>query len=160
MRILDSLSRWMAYVSAVIMLLLMLLIVADVCGEYLGKWVDWARPITGATEIASFMLIIIVFPALAWAAITDKHVKVDLLMVRFPPRVQAIADSITMLLALGTYVTITWRSVLEAMVVYDTTSRLQLPHTPFYWVMVAGWFVFCLSIVTIVISNITKAVKR
>jgi TRAP-type C4-dicarboxylate transport system permease small subunit len=145
----------MGYVSSVMIILLMLLVVANICARYFFN-----NPITGSAEIASFMMIIIVFPALAWAAVTGKHVKVDLLMEHFPPRVQLIVDSITMLAALGVYIVITWRSVLESTIVYNTTSRLQLPSTPFYWIMTAGWFVFCLSIVALAIINISKAVKR
>ncbi len=155
MKILDYISRWMGYVSAVVIILLMLIVVANVCTRYFAN-----SPITGTAEIASFMMIIVVFPALAWAALTGKHVKVDLLVSHFSPRVQAIFDSITLLLALGTYTVITWRSVLEATVVYQTTSRLQLPHAPFYWVMVAGWAAFCLSILVLVIKNIAEAGKR
>lgn len=155
MKVIDSLSRWMTYVSAVVIILLMLLVVADVCGRYFFN-----NPITGASELASLMMIIVVFPALAWAALTGKHVKVDLLMERFSPRVQIIVDCITMLAALGMYIVITWQSVRNAMGVHDITSMIRLPHAPFHWVMVLGLAVFCLSIVVLAIQNITKAVKR
>jgi len=154
-KILDPLSRWMGYVSAVVIGLLMLLVTADVCGRYFFN-----NPIMGASELASFMMIVVVFPALAWAAITGKHVKVDLLVSRFPPRVQAILDSITMLAALGTYIVITWRSVLESMAVHNVTSLLRLPHAPFYWIMTVGLVVFCLTIVVLVIKNVAGAGKR
>lgn len=155
MKILDPLSRWMGYVSAVVIGLLMLIVVADVCGRYFFN-----SPITGASELACFMMIIVVFPALAWAAITEKHVKVDILMSHFPPRVQAIFDSITLLTALGIYIIITWRSVLESMAVHNVTSLLRLPHAPFYWIMTVGFAVFCLSIIVLVIKRVAKAGKR
>lgn len=145
----------MAYVSAVVIIILMILVVADICGRYFFN-----NPITGASELASFLMIIIVFPALAWTALAGKHVKVDLLMERFPPRAQAIFGSITLLLALGTYIVITWQSVLRSIMVNNITSLLRLPHQPFYWVMVVGWSVFCLSIIVLVIQNIIRAVKR
>lgn len=155
MKVLDTVCRWMGYVSAAVIIILMLLVVADVAGRYFFN-----NPITGASELACFLVIIIVFPALAWAALTDKHVKVDLLIARFPPRVQVIVDIITLLLTLGTYVVITWRSVLESMAVYDKTSLLRLPHAPFYWVMTVGLFIFCISILALVIKNIAEARKR
>ena len=155
MKILDSVSRWLGYVAAVIIGLLMLLVVADVCGRYLFN-----NPITGASELASFMMIIITFPALAWAALLRKHVTVELVMIHFSQRVQAIVNSIMLLLALGTYVIITWRSALESTAVNMITGMLRIPHAPFYWIMTLGWAIFCLSIVTLVIENITKAVKR
>lgn len=155
MKIIDSLSRWMGYVSAVVIILLMLLVTADVCGRYFFN-----NPITGASELASFLMIIIVFPALAWAALTGKHVKVDILVSRFSPRAQAILDSITLLAALGIYIIIIWQSVLESMAVGKVTSMLRLPHAPFYWIMVVGWGVFCLSIIALVIKRVAEAGKR
>lgn len=155
MKVLDPLSRWMGYVAAVIIGLLMLLVVADVCGRYFFN-----SPIMGASELASFMMIIVVFPALAWAALTWKHVKVDIIVGRFSPKVQAIFDSITLLAALGIFVVMTWRSVLESMAVNNVTSLLRLPHAPFYWTMVGGLAVFCLSIMVLVIKKVAEAGKR
>lgn len=155
MKILDSLSRWMGYVSAVVIGLLMLLVVADVCGRYFFN-----SPIMGASELACFLMIIIVFPALAWAALTDKHVKVDILVSRFPPRVQAIFSSAALLITLGIFAIMTWRSALESMATNNVTSLIRLPHAPFYWIMTAGLAVFCLSIVALVIKSVAEAGKR
>jgi C4-dicarboxylate transporter DctQ subunit len=145
----------MGYVSAVAVIALMLLVAANVCSRYLFN-----NPIMGSAELAKFLMIIVVFPALAWAALGGKHVKVDIVMERFSPRVQIIVDCITMLAALGIYVFITWQSVLQSAEVHDVTSMLGLPHAPFYWVMIVSWFVFCLATAVLVIQNITKAVKR
>jgi TRAP-type C4-dicarboxylate transport system permease small subunit len=145
----------MGYVSAVVIGLLMMVVVADVCGRYFFN-----SPIMGASELACFLMIVIVFPALAWAALTEKHVKVDILVSRFPPRVQAIFSSVTLLIVLGIFVIITWRSVLESMAVHNVTSLLRLPHAPFYWIMTVGLAVFCLSIVALVIKRVAEAGKR
>ena len=134
---------------------MMLLTVADVFLRYFFN-----APITGTAEITEFMLVIVIFPALAWCAVTGKHVKVDLILSLFPPRVQAIVDSITLLLVLGTFVIITWQSFLESKVVDSTTSLLGLSSAPFYWIMTLGYALFCLAVVTLVIENIIKGVKR
>lgn len=155
MKVIDTLSRWMGYVSSVLVVVLMLDVVADVCGRYF-----FDAPITGASELATLMMSIIIFSALAWATLAGKQIKVDLLMDRFPPRVQAIVNSITLLLALGLYGIITWRSVLEAQEVHDVSSYLRVSHTPFYWIMTVGFAVFCISIIVLVIKNIAQAVKR
>jgi TRAP-type C4-dicarboxylate transport system permease small subunit len=106
------------------------------------------------------MMVIIVFPSLGWAALGRLHVRVDLVVTRFPRRVQAIFNIITLLLALSTYVFITWQSFLESTVVYRQTSLLQISFTPFYWIMSVGFAVFCLAIVVLVIENINEAVKK
>ena len=155
MKVLDSLSRWMGYVSSAVITILMLLVTADVCGRYFAN-----SPITGASELARFMMIIIVFPALAWAAFAGKHIKVDILVERFPPRVQQILSSIMLLIALGIYGIITWQSALYSMEVDNITSMLRLPQSIFYWIMTAGLAVFCLSIAALVVKKIAEAVKR
>ena len=155
MKVIETLSRWMGYLSSALVIILMLDVVADICGRYFFN-----APILGASELATLMMVIIVFSALAWAALAEKHIKVDILMNRFPPRVQAIVNSITLLLALGIYGIITWRSALEAMGVHDVSSYLRVSHTPFYRIMTVGFTVFCISIIVLVIKNIAQAVKR
>ena len=134
--------------------LLMLLVVADVVGYQFGA------PIKGTPEISEFMIVIVVFLALAWCAVTRKHVRVDILVSRFSTKVQAILDSITLLAALAIYGIMTYRSVLESMSVHNVTSLLRLPHAPFYWIMTVGLAVFCLSIIAQVIKRIAEAGKR
>jgi TRAP-type C4-dicarboxylate transport system permease small subunit len=144
----------MAYLAAVTIIVLMLLVVANVCGRYVNK------PITGAAELACFLMVVIVFPALAWTAMAGKHVKVGLVVERFSPRVQIIVDCITMLVVLGMYAVITWQSFLKSMEISEVTSMIGLPHEPFYWVMAVGWAVFCLSIIALFLKRIAEAGKR
>ena len=155
MKIVYSLSRFAGYIATGVLGLMMLLTVADVLLRYF-----LSAPITGSTEITEFMMVIVVFPALAWCALTGKHVRVDLLVSYLPPRVQAIFSIITLLAALGTYIIITWQSFLESAVVNRQTSFLQLPFTPFYWVMSGGLALFCLAIVVLVIEDVAEALKR
>lgn len=155
MKPLNSLSRWMGYVSSVLVIVLMLLVTADVCGRYF-----FDSPITGASELARFMMIIIVFPALAWAAMDNKHISVGLIMERFPRRTQAIVNSIMLIGALGVYSVIAWQAALYSMKVDNITSTLRLPQSVFYWVMTVGFAVFCVAIIAQIVKNIAEAVKK
>ena len=154
MKTIYSLSRLAGYLATGILGLLMVLTVADVIG-YLFK-----APIRGTTELSEFMMVTVIFMALAWCAVTRKHVRVDLIVSRFPPRVRTILDSITLLATLGIFGIITWRSFLESMAVYDETSLLRLPHAPFYWIMTFGLALFSLAILVVLIENIAEARKR
>jgi len=155
MNIIRVVSRVLGYVATGFMMVLMLLTVVDVFLRYFFN-----APITGATEVSRLLMIIIVFPALGWAAIDRAHIRVDLIVSRIPPRLQAIIGSITFFIALVTYVIITWQSFLEAAVVKRQTSLLHLSFTPFYWVMSVGFAIFCLAIAALVVEDITKAVKK
>lgn len=155
MKMLGSISRWVGYVSAAAIIILMLLVTANVIGRYFFN-----SPITGAPEIACLLMIIIVFPALAWVALEGKHVKVDFIMDRFSPIAQAITDSITLIISLGIYAIISWRSFLAAMKSSDVSSLLSIPQAPFYWIMSVGWTLFAASIITLIIKNIAGVVKK
>jgi TRAP-type C4-dicarboxylate transport system permease small subunit len=145
----------MGYVSALAITVLMLLVTANVIGRYFFK-----SPITGTPEIACLLMIVIVFPALAWVALEGKHIKVDFIIERFSRRFQVITDSIMMLIILGIYSIITWESFPAAMTSTDVSSLLSIPQAPFYWVMAVGWAVFCVSILTLVIKRIAEAGKK
>ena len=145
----------MGYLATGMLGLLMVLTVANVILRDIFN-----RPIRGTPELSEFMMVIVIFLALAWCAIIRQHVRVELVVTRLPLRVQMVLNSITMFITLGIFVTITWRSFLESMIVYDTTSLLRLPHAPFYWIMTSGLIVFCLAIAVLLIENIAEARKR
>ena len=154
-KIIYFLSRLAGYIATGVLGLLMVLTVANVILRDLFN-----NPIRGTPELSEFMMVLVIFLALGWCAVTRKHVRVELIVDRFPRRIQIILESITLLITLGIFVIITWRSILESMAVYDTTSLLRLPHAPFYWIMTFGLAIFCLSITVLLIENIAEARKR
>jgi TRAP-type C4-dicarboxylate transport system permease small subunit len=154
MKIIHFLSRLFGYVSAVMLGLMMLLTVVDVFMRYVLN-----APITGATEISELMMVILVFPALAWIAIERSHIRVDLLVVKWPRKMQLIFEIVTLLLALAMFVIVTWRSFLESMEVREATSLLEVPEAPFHWVMTLGFAMLSLAIVSLVIENVVAMSK-
>lgn len=155
MKVIHNISRISGYVATGMLGIMMMVTVADVFMRYVFN-----RPITGTKEISEFLLVIVVFLALAWCAVARKHVKVDLLMSRFSMRTQLIVDTITLLAVLGIYVIITWQSFLESTEVDTITSIIKLPHSPLYWIMTLGFAIFCLAIISLVIENVIEASKR
>jgi TRAP-type C4-dicarboxylate transport system permease small subunit len=155
MKIIRIVSRVLGYVTSSFLILLMMITVIDVFLRFFFN-----SPITGTTEISQLMMIMIVFPALGWAAIDRVHIRVDLLVRQLSIRPSAVVNSITLLIALGVYIIITWRSFLESSVVNRQTSLIHLPFAPFYWVMSVSLAIFCLAILALIIEEIGKAVKR
>ena len=154
MKIIALLSRLAGYLATLALGLMMLLTVVDVFLRYFFN-----APITGATEITEFMMVVVVFPAFAWCAINRRHVMVALLVSYFPPRVQNIIDTITLLMSLGIFAIFTWQSFLESLEVGTRSALLDLPYAPFYWVLTLGFALFCLAIAALIIENIVKEVK-
>jgi len=150
----------MSYIATGMLCIMMILTVGDVTGRYLSKWVSWASPIKGTTELTELLMILVIFPTLAWCALQNKHVKVDLVLDHFPKKVQLIVSIITLLLTLVTYGIITWRNALESTAVYTTNTLINIPDSPFYWVLTAGLAVFCVVALTLLIKNIKEAGKK
>ena len=155
MKVIRTVNRVLGYVASSFLILLMMITVIDVFLRYFFN-----SPITGTTEISQLMMIIIVFPALGWAAIDRAHIRVDLLIRQLPKRPSAVVNAITFLLALGVYFIITWRSFLESAVVNRQTSLIHLPFAPFYWLMSVSLAIFCLAILALIIEEILKAVQK
>lgn len=135
---------------------MMLLTVADVFLRYAFR-----RPIIGTMEITQFMLVTLAFCALAWCAVTRKHLTVDLIVHRFPPRLQAIVDSTTLFVGLVVCAIIAWRSFLESLAVWRlglSSSQLLIPQFPFFMVIAAGCAMLCVVMVAQLIEDVAKAV--
>jgi len=157
MKPIRSLSRFMNAVACGVLVLMMLLTVSDVVLRSLLR-----RPILGTTELTENMMACLAFLALAWCAVERSHLKVDLVMIMLPARVQAIVDSLTLLAGLCLVGLISWRSFLEAMVVKELnieSSLLRIPAYPFYYVMAVGFAVLCLVMVMQFVERVGKAVK-
>jgi TRAP-type C4-dicarboxylate transport system permease small subunit len=154
MKIIHFFSRLLGYVSAVMLGCMMMLTVIDVFMRYVLN-----APITGATEVSELMMVIVVFPALAWIAVERTHIRVDLLVVKWPHRTQLLFEIVTLLLALATFVIITWQSVLESMEVNMATSLLEVPEAPFHWIMTVGFAMLCLAIVSHMVENVVTLIK-
>jgi TRAP-type C4-dicarboxylate transport system permease small subunit len=155
MKIIRSLSRLFGYVAMGMLGFMMLLTVADVSLRYLFN-----APITGATELSEFMMVIVVFPAFAWVAVERSHIRVDLLISTWSRRVQLIVEIFVLLLSLGTYCIIAWRAFIESMNVVTTSSLLSVPHSPFYWIMTVGFIMLCLAIISLVIEDVAFLGKK
>jgi TRAP-type C4-dicarboxylate transport system permease small subunit len=157
-KIINSLSRVLNYVAMGLLLMLMMLTVADVFLRF-----AFNSPISGASEMAALIMVCLVL-GVAWCAVKGGHVSIDMVISRFPPRVQAIVDSITLLIGLAISVIITWQGFLQSLweirVKYLAGYTLTWPTFPFWWIYLLGWAVLCLVMVTLVIQKIKVIVKR
>ena len=157
MKIIKSMSRAMNMAACGILAAMMLLTVSDVFLRYFFR-----RPILGTTEITESMMACLAFFAFAWCAVQNSHLKVDLVMSRFSPRVQAVVDSMTSFAGLVMVALIAWRSFVEAIAVkqlHIISSLLKMPAFPFYFIVSLGCAVLCLVMVAQMVRSIEKAAK-
>ena len=158
MKSINALSRLMNIAASIVLAAMMLITVADVFMRYFLK-----RPILGTTEITENMMVCLTFFGLAWCAAQQSHLRVDLVMSRFSPRVQALVDGMTTLAGLFMVALIAWRSLVEAIAVQQlniVSSLLRIPAYPFYYVITLGSALLALVMVAQVIQHFGKAVRK
>ena len=151
-------SRILNNIGISFLMLLMLLITADV---FLRAF--FRRPILGTNELSEFMMIIVVYLAMAYTQHTKSHVSVDLVISRFPQRVQDVVDTCIYLLSLFICSLITWRAFADInrlISINRVSDVLNVPVVPFQTVMAVGFFLFSLVLLLDFIHTLRKAIKK
>jgi len=136
---------------------MMFLTAADVTLRYVFN-----RPIPGSYELTEFLMAILVAFALAYTQVHKGHVSVDLVISRFPPRAQAVINTITIFFSLGIFAIITWRSIVYAGNVRlegFVTSALDIPIYPFVYVVAFGSAILCLVLIYNLFEHLHQVVK-
>jgi TRAP-type C4-dicarboxylate transport system permease small subunit len=144
--------------GAFTMIGLMMLTVADV---FLRKFFN--APILGSFEITEFLLVVLVFFAIPWAALKKSNVKVDLIVGRFPQRVQAAFSSVTCLLSLIITAFFGWYTIPQAIYIlrlHKVSEMLDIPFFPFYFMVAFGFFILLFVLLANLIEFVKKALKR
>jgi TRAP-type C4-dicarboxylate transport system permease small subunit len=158
MKIISQITERLTNVAMIAVVAMMFLTAADVFMRYV-----FSNPITGTTEITEFGMIVITFCAIGSVTFLRKHIAVDLVIERFSPRVQAITDSITLIISLAVCIILTWRSFVEAVITQNlriTSSLLDIPESIFRYVLAVGFAIVCIVAAFQVVENIAKVVKK
>jgi TRAP-type C4-dicarboxylate transport system permease small subunit len=151
----NQVSRVTGMVAVGILAIMVLFTVSDVVLRYFFN-----RPIYGSLEITVFLMVCVGCLGLAWASATGAHVKVDLVVSKYPPRVQQIVDIINYLCVIAVCALIGWRGFRESLATihYNLSSdTLHVPFYPFYWILVFGYFLMLLVIATLLVRSLRKA---
>lgn len=150
-------SRIINSVGVGILAVMMCLTAADVTLRYVFN-----RPITGSCELTEFMMAILVAFGFAYTAVHKGHITVDLVVSRFPPRAQAVINTITWFFCLGIFSLITWRSILYAESLRAggfISSALLIPIYPFAYVVAFGSAIFCLVLIQNIFEYLVQVVE-
>jgi TRAP-type C4-dicarboxylate transport system permease small subunit len=156
-RIIQSISRGMGFIAICVLVAMMLLTVLDV---FLRRVFN--SPIPFSLELVEFMMVLTGFLGLAWCAMSESHIRVDLIVSKMPARVRGIIDSLCYLAGLGISGIIAWRSVMECQAIrklHTQSAVLGIPIYPFYLVVAAGFAALALAILILLVRSLKEAVK-
>jgi TRAP-type C4-dicarboxylate transport system permease small subunit len=144
-------------VGVIFLLAMMMMTVADVVLRYFFR-----RPIVGSVEISTLLMVCVVFLAIAWCALKDGHISVDIITSKLSKRGRAFLNGFDNLLTFALALIIAWRTFVEATSVkkMDVNSPLLgIPRYPFIFVTAFGFLLLFFAALILFIRNV-KSMKN
>lgn len=155
---LKVLSLWAVKLGSVVLMLMMLTVFIDVFLRYIFN-----SPLVGSVEIVEIMMVLVVALGMAYTGIHKGHISVDLLVSRFPLKVQAAIDIFNYLIATILFLIMSWKTGLQAIVAgsrHVTTTVLEVPIYPFVWTLSICTGLLSLVFLLQLLEAITRMVKK
>jgi TRAP-type C4-dicarboxylate transport system permease small subunit len=109
---------WLARLSAVFLISIMVLVTIHVIGRYFFK-----SPIAFTVEYSEYIMAIIVFLTAPWVFVQDGHIRIDILPSRLNARNRALLESVTSWILVFLFFLLT---CLGAFVTYDHLVKAQM----------------------------------
>jgi TRAP-type transport system small permease protein len=155
-----KISRYAALPSVIVLFLMMLLTTTDVFGRYvLGK------PIPGSIDYITVMMVILVFPALAYVSAQDGHVRTDIIFERLSVRGKGYFDIINALATIVFAFLMTYQLGMRCISIIKhppgiATGYFQWPHLPFICLATVGCALMDMELVLWLIRSVRRAIGR
>lgn len=130
---LKRISRFLALVGGLIMLLLATITVASIIGRTF-----FGQSVVGDYEITEVGLGIAVFLFLPECYLRNGHIIVDLFTAHCKPKTLHLLDSLAHFIFTFMSVTIAYRMVLSGLESKDYLEQTMILELPIWWVYVAG----------------------
>ncbi len=120
MLLIARIHRTLATILGCLILILMLVITVDVVGRFVFN-----SPLPGGVEISSLLFVWVIFLPLAYVLFEGNHVRLTLLLLRFPQQGRSIAELINAVLSLfffGFLMYAGWTQFLESFRIAETMA--------------------------------------
>ncbi len=153
----TRIDLWMAYGSALTVVVTMLLVGADVVGRYLFN-----TPVPGTFELSEVMLALIIFLALPYVQYKRANIAIEMVSDHYPPKVREVFDICCMLLGVLVFGLLAERGVeltLSSWEIHEISEgTIPFPMTPFKMMVPLGFGFLSLRLLTQFIEAV-KAMK-
>jgi TRAP-type C4-dicarboxylate transport system permease small subunit len=136
-----------------LVIVLMLLTVAHVVGRYLFNY-----PMLGVVELSGLMVVTLVFLAAPYDFLIDRHIGVDVVARRLPPKAALVVKFTTHFIAMVVMILALIWTIRQGYKMTSSgarTSELHIPEYPFYFVVAFGWLLCVCSILARLILLVT-----
>lgn len=120
------------------------------------------RPILGTYDIVEFLGAMVVAFAMAQTTIKQGHVSVQVVVVRFSPRVQKFVYLTTHLLSIALFALLAWECVRygnDLQASGEVSMTLQLPFLPLLYGIAMSAAMVCLVLVADILLVLTRGAE-
>ncbi|MBN1189102.1 MAG: TRAP transporter small permease [Dehalococcoidales bacterium] len=155
---LMSFSKIMAIIASLVLGAMMLLTLADVAGRYFFN-----KPIRGTWELVGMLLVFAGTWGLAYCQIQKSHIRVDILLTRFPRRIRGLINFISYLVGAIGFGLISWRVFLMAQnyFIHDyVTDTLGMSIFPYMIGLTIGSGLLSLILLMDVIISLIEVFRK
>ncbi len=128
----ERVTFWLARAGSVGLAVMMLLTLFDVIGRAFN------HPISGSVEVTELIMGIMIYLGVGYTTFLRGHIRVDILIINFKPRTQAILDFVTGLVGLFITVLISWQLFIQAhsrLINNETTQIWEVSLWPWAFIM-------------------------
>ncbi|MBW2038126.1 MAG: TRAP transporter small permease [Deltaproteobacteria bacterium] len=151
----QRINLYLCSVGMCLLIPMMLLTAGDVIGRVL-----WTRPIPGAVELSSYMLVIFILLGVAYTHQVKGHVRVSMLVSRLPERMGLILDVMTTLLSLFIISILAWQGWVVGIEERTVSDMLRIPQLPFRLLVAVAAVFLCLELLIDLSTSVGKLVRK
>jgi TRAP-type C4-dicarboxylate transport system permease small subunit len=150
-RVLDRISETSAFLSGMVIVVMMVMITIDAVGRKFGF------PVPGGLEFSEAMMVAIVYLSLMAVQHHRENVFVSIGTHKLSRRANALLDTTTSLLALALFAVFTWIAMQKALDAYSMreyrVAAIKVPIWPFRFVIPFGLALLCVQMVVTVVQD-------
>ena len=157
-KIVTTPSKILNYIGSVVLFMLVIMTTIDVTGRYL-----FSKPLPATYELTQFMFSITVFFGMAYFGIVKRHIRINLLVDKFPTAAQNIIDTTTGLLSLGMCIVLSWQAFVQARVLQLDKLRSDIWHIPifpFQFLIALALAIFAMVLLADFLESLATVLKR
>ena len=151
----QRINRFIAGVSGVFLIPLMIITAVDVVGRDVFN-----HPIPGTVELSQYMLAVFILLGLAYTHQVKAHVAVSIFTSHLNDRGQLILNIITTLLCLFISFIIAWQGWAVGIEERAVSDMLRVPQYPFRLLVALAAFLLCLELLIDFGDSLKKLVGR
>jgi len=146
----NQISCWLLFIMPIPVFL-------DVLARYI-----FASSIPGVIEIEGYLLLIIVFLALAYTQYSEGHIRIDLLITKFPDRVRSIIDTCNYFVCTQFFLLMSvqiFKGGLTKIADQEISYDLEIPTFIFWFIASFGTLLLAIAVSQDFFRSLNRALK-